>query len=38
MSRGARILLVDDLPQNLEILCGLLEPEGYVLDLAQDGQ
>jgi len=38
MSRGARILLVDDLPQNLEILSGLLEPEGYVLDLAQDGQ
>jgi putative two-component system response regulator len=38
MSRGARILLVDDLPQNLEILCGLLEPEGYVLELAQDGQ
>jgi putative two-component system response regulator len=38
MSRGARILLVDDLPQNLEILCGLLEPEGHALDLAQDGQ
>ena len=38
MSRGARILLVDDLPQNLEILSGLLEPEGYALDLAQDGQ
>ena len=34
----ARILLVDDLPQNLEILCGLLEPEGYALELAQDGQ
>ncbi|HEY6548695.1 MAG TPA: HD domain-containing phosphohydrolase, partial [Vicinamibacteria bacterium] len=38
MSRGHRILIVDDLPQNLEILCGLLEPEGYALDLAQDGQ
>ena len=38
MSRGARILLVDDLPQNLEILSGLLEPEGYALELAQDGQ
>lgn len=37
MSRGARILLVDDLPQNLEILSGLLEPEGYALELAQDG-
>ena len=38
MSRGARILLVDDLPQNLEILSGLLESEGYVFDLAQDGE
>ncbi|HEY5906471.1 MAG TPA: HD domain-containing phosphohydrolase [Vicinamibacteria bacterium] len=38
MSRGARILLVDDLPQNLEILSGLLEPEGYALEWAQDGQ
>lgn len=38
MSRGARILLVDDLPQNLEILSGLLEPEGYALELAQDGE
>ena len=38
MSRGARILLVDDLPQNLEILAGLLEPEGYALELAQDGE
>jgi putative two-component system response regulator len=37
MSR-VRILLVDDLPQNLEILSGLLEPEGYALELAQDGQ
>jgi putative two-component system response regulator len=37
MSR-ARILLVDDLPQNLEILCAVLEPEGYALELAQDGQ
>lgn len=38
MSGGARILLVDDLPQNLEILCGQLESEGYAFDLAQDGQ
>jgi putative two-component system response regulator len=38
MVRRPRLLLVDDLPQNLEILCGLLEPEGYVLELAQDGQ
>jgi putative two-component system response regulator len=34
----ARILLVDDLPENLEILTGLLEPEGYRLDTATDGQ
>jgi cyclic di-GMP phosphodiesterase len=33
-----RILLVDDLPENLEILEGLLEPEGFVLDRARDGQ
>ena len=38
MSRGARILLVDDLPQNLEIYSGLLEPEGYAIELAQDGE
>ena len=38
MSRGARILLVDDLPQNLEIFSGFLEHEGYRLELAQDGQ
>src|SRR3990172_2075945 len=38
MSRQPRILVVDDLPQNREILAGLLEPEGYTVDLAQDGQ
>ena len=30
MSRQPRILVVDDLPQNREILTGLLEPEGYI--------
>ena len=34
----ARILIVDDLPENREILTGLLEPEGYVLVTAKDGQ
>ena len=38
MSRRARILLVDDEPLLLEILCAVLEPEGYALELAQDGQ
>ena len=34
----ARILIVDDLPENREILTSLLEPEGYVLITAKDGQ
>jgi putative two-component system response regulator len=34
----ARVLIVDDLPENREILTGLLEPEGYALDTAVDGQ
>ncbi|HZM51114.1 MAG TPA: HD domain-containing phosphohydrolase [Vicinamibacteria bacterium] len=34
----ARILVVDDLPENREILTGLLEPEGYALVTARDGQ
>jgi putative two-component system response regulator len=38
MSDPARILVVDDLPENLDILIGLLEPEGYVIDSARDGQ
>jgi putative two-component system response regulator len=38
MSRQPRILVVDDLPQNREILTGLLEPEGYALAVAADGQ
>jgi putative two-component system response regulator len=32
-----RILLVDDIPENLEILSGLLELEGYALETARDG-
>jgi putative two-component system response regulator len=37
MADPARILIVDDLPENLDILSGLLEPEGYVIDTARDG-
>lgn len=34
----ARILIVDDMPENLDILAGLLEPEGYSVFTARDGQ
>jgi putative two-component system response regulator len=38
MPSPARILVVDDMPENLDILGGLLEPEGYSVDTAKDGQ
>jgi putative two-component system response regulator len=38
MADSARILIVDDLPENLDILGGLLEPEGYAIETARDGQ
>lgn len=38
MHTPARILVVDDLPENREILSGLLEPEGYTVITAKDGQ
>jgi putative two-component system response regulator len=38
MGEPARILIVDDLPENLDILVGLLEPEGYKIETARDGQ
>jgi putative two-component system response regulator len=38
MSESRRILIVDDLPENLEVLEGLLEPEGYRIERAVDGQ
>jgi putative two-component system response regulator len=38
MSRTPRVLIVDDLPENRDILGGLLEPEGYVVETARDGQ
>jgi putative two-component system response regulator len=33
-----RILVVDDLRENREVLADLLTPEGYVVDTARDGQ
>lgn len=38
MSRQPRVLIVDDLAENREILEGLLEPEGYSVETARDGQ
>jgi putative two-component system response regulator len=38
MTEPARILLVDDLAENLEVLAGFLEPEGYQIETAGDGQ
>ena len=35
--QGAKILLVDDTPANLDVLCALLESEGYDLAMASDG-
>lgn len=35
--RGSKILLVDDTPANLDVLCDLLEAQGYDLALAPDG-
>ncbi len=37
MQRQARILIVDDLPENLDILASLLEPEGHLVETAKDG-
>jgi putative two-component system response regulator len=37
-SKRVRVLVVDDLPENREILTGLLEPEGHDLETAVDGQ
>ena len=34
---GAKVLLVDDTPANLDVLCALLETEGFDLALATDG-
>ena len=36
-TRPCQILVVDDLPENREILVDLLGSEGYILDTAKDG-
>ena len=36
-SREARILLVDDEPANLDVLCRVLEARGYEIFLAPGG-
>jgi DNA-binding NtrC family response regulator len=36
--RGASILVVDDVPANLEVLCESLEEEGYEVLVAADGE
>ena len=33
----ANILLVDDTPANLDVLCALLESEGYTISMAPSG-
>ena len=33
-----RILVVDDLPMNIELLVAILTPEGYIVDSAQSGE
>lgn len=38
MRAAPLILIVDDLPENRDILTGLLEPEGFALETAKDGQ
>jgi putative two-component system response regulator len=38
MVEQAKVLIVDDLPANLELLASLLESEGYGLEVAHDGQ
>jgi CheY-like chemotaxis protein len=36
--KGARVLAVDDTPENLKILRECLEPEGYNLLIATNGE
>jgi DNA-binding NtrC family response regulator len=35
---GARVLLVDDQPQNLDVLIGVLEPSGYDIRVSRSGE
>ena len=36
--RSGRILIVDDTPQNVASLCAILEPDGYEIASAADGE
>jgi putative two-component system response regulator len=38
MSHRPRILIVDDMEENVEVLSGFLEPDGYAIDTASDGE
>jgi len=38
MREAPRVLIVDDMPENLEVMTGVLEPEGYRIETASDGQ
>ncbi len=38
MVNRARVLIVDDLAENLEVFSGILEPEGYRIETASDGR
>lgn len=35
---GARVLLVDDQPENLDVLVGVMEPEGYSIQVGLSGR
>ncbi len=37
-TRGAQVLIVDDLPENLRILRGMLEAEGYRITVSPNGE
>ena len=36
--RPVKILVVDDLPMNVELLEGILTPAGYTVDSAENGE
>lgn len=36
-AQNPRILIIDDMPENIRLLVALLKPEGYVIDTAEDG-
>jgi len=38
MPERRRVLIVDDMTENLEVMAGVLEPEGYRIETARDGQ